>query len=129
MLREIKHVRHIENEERRRWFSDDFFDLVVWIDAKDEIVGFQLCYDKARNQRAVTWHSESGFTHDRIDDGETKPGKFKATPILVADGIFEHRRIAHLFNVARGKIENTLSSFIYEKILTYRVTGTKTKEA
>ncbi len=42
MIVEKKDARQIENEGFRRWFTDDFFDLIVWYENK-EITGFQLC--------------------------------------------------------------------------------------
>ncbi len=46
MLRELKQVRQHKGEPRRRWFNDDYFDLIVWFSEKDSISGFQLCCDK-----------------------------------------------------------------------------------
>ena len=80
MLKEYLQVRQIEGESKRRWFSDDYFDLIVWFDEQDEITGFQLCYDIHHVQRAVTWQKDSGFSHHKIDDGENRPGKAKASP-------------------------------------------------
>jgi hypothetical protein len=31
MLRELSYVRQALEEPRRRWFADDFFDLIVWL--------------------------------------------------------------------------------------------------
>jgi hypothetical protein len=31
MLRELSHVRQALEEPSRRWFADDFFDLIVWL--------------------------------------------------------------------------------------------------
>ena len=42
MLKEYTHVRQIQGESKRRWFSDRYFDLIVWFGEQDEIVGFQL---------------------------------------------------------------------------------------
>jgi hypothetical protein len=82
MLREVRKVRQIKGESRRRWFDDDYFDLIVWFGEEDEIVGFQLCYDRRGEQKAFTWQQEFGYMHHRVDQGEDKPGKLKATPIL-----------------------------------------------
>jgi hypothetical protein len=70
MLVEIRNTRQIEGEGFRRWFTDEFFDLIVWYDEKRTLVGFQLCYDKEGRERALTWTREHGFQHNRIDDGE-----------------------------------------------------------
>ncbi|MCH7756306.1 hypothetical protein IH970_14450 [candidate division KSB1 bacterium] len=46
MLKEIQTARQIEGEPKRRWFSNRFFDLIVWFKKNDnEITGFQLCYN------------------------------------------------------------------------------------
>ena len=70
MLKEYKRVRQIKGEAQRRWFSDDFFDLIVWFDESKNIVGFQLCYDILKISRALTWHQDGGYSHNRVDDGE-----------------------------------------------------------
>ncbi len=60
MLRELADVRQIPGEPRRRWFADDYFDLIVWFDKRGQIIGFQLCYDLPRDEHALTWHEEHG---------------------------------------------------------------------
>jgi len=119
MLREYKHVRQIKGEAKRRWFSNEYFDLIVWFDNEDTIVGFQLCYDISREHRALTWRKETGYTHHRVDDGENKPGKPKATPILVADGIFEYDKIAAKFKKESGQLGEHIATFVYDKIMQY----------
>jgi hypothetical protein len=117
MMREIKKVRQIEGESRRRWFWSNYFDLIVWVDDEDEVSGFQLCYDKQVYQRVLTWKKEYGFSHEQIDDGESNPGRYKASPILVADGIFEEEKIASLFRDQSPEIEKKIADFVYTKIL------------
>ena len=94
MLTETKNVRQIDGEPRRRWFWNDYFDIIVWFSDDNEIIGFQLCYDKSKRQRVLTWNKGTGYSHDKIDDGEGDPGKPKGTPILMADGIFEKEKIS-----------------------------------
>ena len=38
----------------RKWFSDDYFDLIVWIDLNGAVSGFQLRYDKYKKERTLT---------------------------------------------------------------------------
>ena len=54
-LVEIIHVRQVPGDPRRRWFSSDDMDLIVWYDDSDAPIGFQLCYDKLRSERALRW--------------------------------------------------------------------------
>ncbi len=119
MLKEYQQVRQIAGEAKRRWFNDEYFDLIIWLSADDEIVGFQLCYDIARRHRALTWRAESGFTHHRIDDGENRPGKVKASPILVSNGLFDAAQIAARFQQASTQIEHQIRDFIHQKLSQY----------
>ncbi len=119
MLREVRKVRQVDGEPRRRWFTDDFFDLIVWSLPGDDIVGFQLTYDKFRQERALTWRQDEGFVHDGVDDGEDRPGKLKATPILVADGAFDATGIAERFSQESGDLPADLVAFILDKLRAY----------
>jgi hypothetical protein len=118
MLREIANVRQVEGEPRRRWFTDDQFDLVLWGDGSD-IVGFQLCYDKQEGERALTWKESAGFSHSAVDGGEDRPGRYKATPILTGDGGFDAARVAEGFLGHCGVLDSRSADFIYLKLLEY----------
>lgn len=105
--------------EGRRWFGDDFFDLIVWFDPQGVIVGFQLCYDVSVDEHALTWHEKTGFGHQRVDDGEFhRP--FKATPILVADGPFDSAAIWRLFKERSSSIDEQVARFVLGKIEAYQ---------
>jgi hypothetical protein len=119
MLTELANVRQIAGESRRRWFSDEYFDLIVWYDERDRISGFQLCYGKPENEHALTWREEGGFTHHAVDGGENKPGKQKETPILIPDGAFAHRAVAEKFEAASGRLEQDLKKLVREKLSAY----------
>lgn len=120
MLREVRQVRQIEGESRRRWFTDEDMDLTVWLDDAGHIAGFQLCYDKKGLERALTWRRDEGFSHHRIDDGEGRPGRYKGTPILVADGVFNEAAVAERFHSASREIEKSISSNVNALLHTYR---------
>ena len=120
MLSEIKHVRQIHGEGHRRWFSDKFFDLIIWYNDDGEIEGFQLCYDKGENERAVTWHKDSGFAHTGVDDGEDKIRLYKMTPILVSDGVFDNKKIAKKFREESTEIDSNISAFVFDKLIMYQ---------
>lgn len=121
MLTEYKEVQQIEGEPKRRWLSDDFFDLIVWFSGENLMLGFQLCYDMAGNQRALTWKRPDAYFHQRIDDGEGRPGKHKATPILVPDGRFDHTVIAAKFRKESVDIEPAIAKFILNILSAYQM--------
>lgn len=119
MLCEIKNVKQYDGEPQRRWFVDDYFDLIVWLSKTNEVIGFQLCYDKLKNQHALTWHKDSGYIHNRVDDGEQKPGKYKATPVLVTDGKFEPEAVAEIFKRESKIMDKELAQYIYQMLKDY----------
>ena len=119
MLKEYTHVRQIQGESKRRWFSDDYFDLIVWFNDQNEPIGFQLCYDIYRTHRALTWQQHTGFTHHKIDDGENRPGKVKASPVLVPDGLFDSTTIARRFRDAGQRIDAPIADFVYATLQTF----------
>jgi hypothetical protein len=118
MLAEIADPRQIPGEGRRRWFRDDYFDLIVWLDDHEEIFGFQLCYDKFHNERALTWRRDRGFRHERVDDGEIT-GHIKMTPILIPDGEFAWQDVAARFRAAAAGIDPGVAGFVYRKLCAY----------
>ena len=118
MLYEVKDVKQFEDEGPRRWFTDNSFDLIVWYDRRKSITGFQLCYDKENRERCLTWKKESGYSHNSIDSGEI-PGQAKMSPILVADGLFEGKRIAGQFRKESARIDGKVADFVYKKLLAY----------
>ena len=63
LLRELADIRQVPGEPRRRWFSSPDLDLIVWLDDADTMLGFQLCYDKSRGERALTWRADRGYDH------------------------------------------------------------------
>lgn len=83
MLREISDIRQSSADIRKRWFSSDAMDLVVWLDQSNGLVAFHLCYDKPHAERAIVWRGKSrALAHLCVDDGESEPGRYKASPIL-----------------------------------------------
>jgi hypothetical protein len=114
MLREIRDARQVAGEGRRRWFSDDYLDLVVW-HAGDDVTGFQLTYDLGGSPRAITWDWKNGYLHTGVDDGE-EAGRMKKSPILVADGVLDRDRLVGEFRARSRGMERPLALFVLEKL-------------
>jgi len=119
MLTEIKKARQVEGEPFRRWFTDEYFDLIVWQAPDADIIAFQLCYNKGTEERALTWRQGSGFIHKGVDDGEGRDGYHKMTPILIPDGNFERGPVLHRFFDESYKIDSMLRTFIIERLGDY----------
>ena len=56
-LSEVRNCRQVRGEPRRRWFGSEQMDLIVWCDDTGAPIGFQLCYDLAR--QSFSEHSQS----------------------------------------------------------------------
>ena len=70
MLREIEGIAD-EPRTRRRWFHDEYFDLLVWQTDEGDVTLFQLCYGIGASERALVWHRTGGVFHDGA--GPIKP--------------------------------------------------------
>ncbi len=118
MFREISEVKQIPGEPFRRWFSCETMDLFVWTNDSKKIVSYQLSYDKPYPEKALTWRAGRGFSHDDVDDG-SRPGRHPASPILLADGEFDAKRVLALFQANAHQLENDLQEFIVSGIRKY----------
>ncbi len=116
MLKEISPEK--QKVLNRRWFTDDYFDLIVWTDPDSGISGFQLCYDIRNAERALTWTPTKGFSHERVDQGDENPTKNR-TPVLVPDGMFSAREILAQFLARSAGIDQRISSFVADTLRKY----------
>lgn len=125
MLKEIKNISQKEESKFRRWFEDNFFQLIVWYDLSEiensptlkNIYGFQLCYDIENKEKSLTWTIKDGFSHDNVDSSRTGM-LIPSAPIMVANGPF-HTSIAEKFFKAAQKIDADVQNFISKKIKEY----------
>jgi hypothetical protein len=123
MLRESENVRQHEDEARRRWFVDAYFDLIVWYEPEeqdgqeesDRILGFQLCYDKAHDEHALTWRRVGGFTHHAIDDGQSDP-MANRSPILMPDGVVPVDDLRRRFSEACGDMDPIIARLVLQRL-------------
>jgi hypothetical protein len=78
--------------------------------------GFQLCYQSEEwQEHALTWREGSGFSHARVDTGDTRPDK-NLTPILVADGAVPWERLRRDFAEDSAHLEPALREFIATRL-------------
>ncbi len=118
MLNEIRDVTQYERGKHRRWFHDDFFDLYTWETYDGELIGFQLCYAKLGNERALRWSPTAGYHHEGVDAPEDKPGRAMSA-LFVADGAFDHDAISIRFESASVALPDRVKVFVLEKIRAY----------
>lgn len=117
-MREIQGVRQDNPSLKRRWYQDDFFDLYTWHSTAGALVSFQLCYDVHGRERALSWHRQRGFSHNRIDSGEAA-NEYPMTPILVAEARFPHRLVRQRFNRHGATLDAPTRTIILDKMREY----------
>ena len=115
-LYEIKGIQRHTGEHKRRWFFDHEIDLCVWVDEQEQIIGFQLVYDKLADTHALTWWAYKGYSHNRVVDD-----RWHLPNTLVADGIFDQNRMTAFFKKKAVEVDPKVSEFVFQKLLEYRV--------
>lgn len=109
---EVSKVRQIPGESTRRWFSSAEFDLIVRCDEGSGFLGFELCYDKPLHEHAIVYSEADGFRHMVVDDGEQRPGKYKSSPMLLADGLFDASRVYAAFVAASVDLPLDVADYV-----------------
>ena len=112
---EAPNVRQIRGEGRRRWFSDDYFDLIVWYQ-DNGISGFQLCYDRTGTPRVLTWSVKGGAKHNGIDDGDDPLQTYKAIPVLIENNDFDAQAVGIRFHDAAASMPSEISAMVIEQL-------------
>jgi hypothetical protein len=120
MLMELKNTNQNPGDLFRRWFHDDYFDLIVWLNPDGSAHGFQLCYDKTGDERSLTWRSSGTYSHNGIDDGEGRPFRHKSAPIAVPDGVFNASDVAKRFLKESEALPEDIRSLVLEAIRQYQ---------
>ncbi|WP_136417491.1 hypothetical protein [Herbaspirillum sp. ST 5-3] len=116
-LQEITQVRQLPGDRKRRWFTSDTMDLIVWMDAQGDIDGFQLCYDKGRTEKALHWTRDRGLSHMLVDDGEGNGAlSYKASPMLRGGAPRDIKKTGMLFEHAAQALPRNIKEFVLSKI-------------
>ncbi len=117
MLREIRNVKQYPGQLFRRWFNDELLDLFVWYDAGGRIAGFQLCFDKDKQERAWTYTDENGYSLDDVDaDGSAWD---MSSPVLVPGTEFPRVRLLAQLGERGEALDRRLFEYLTEKLKEY----------
>jgi len=115
----MRHVRQDSSDYVRRWFFDDHFDLIAFFNPDGSILGFQLCYDKPDNEKALMWNSNRGLSHHAVDSGEQSPWVNRSPMLTPTDGRAEMPRLLSAFTLSDGSLPAELRQLVAEKIVEY----------
>lgn len=114
MLREIEHVKQYPGQHFRRWFNDELLDLFVWYDVGGRIVGFQFCFDKDRQERALTYTDTHGYSLNKVDDGGSAWDM--SSPVLVPGAEFPRVRLLAQLGERGAALDRRLFKYLIEKL-------------
>jgi hypothetical protein len=116
---EVRDVRQVEGEARRRWFTDDDFDLMVWYHADDSVHGFELSYDKPGYEKALRWFDDAGLSHHAVDTGEQNPAYNRSPMLSQSEGRSEMKRVLAGFKKSTEGLPDGLSELVQTKLAEY----------
>ena len=104
----------------RRWFTDDdYWDIYVWTNTNNEIVGVQICYNRGFNEKALTWFRDESFDHKTVNPSYLSKHR-RASPVLMPDGYFDNDKILQKFLKDSVDIDKKLTDFIALKIKEFK---------
>jgi len=119
-LKENLYVRQRPDEGHRRWFVNEYFDIILWYDSEGgSMQGFQVCYAKKTLEKAFTWTRHYTSSHF-VAEGKSEEGHLNlATSILkghagpIPDEVMEHLRNES------GDLGEETAKMLIEKITEY----------
>jgi len=115
----MRDVRQDSHDYVRRWFFDDHFDLIAWYHPNGALFGFQLCYDKPDEEKALTWFSDRGLSHHRVDAGDQSPWVNRTPMLTESDGRSHMARLLATFTISDGDLPSELRTVVEKKIREY----------
>ena len=54
-----------------------------------------------------------------VDDGEGRPGHYKSSPLLLANGVFDAKRVYSLFNASSDTMPSDIAVFVQRVLVTH----------
>lgn len=108
-LTENKTVRQRPDEGFRRWFLNDYFDLILWYEsAQGALNGFQLCYSRHLRERAFTWYRNKRSSHFVSSGADQRGVPSVATAILHGDAGPVPEEVLQRLRREQGDLEDEL---------------------
>ena len=108
-------TKQVDGQDRRRWFSDEDHDLIVWETESGDISAFQVCYRIGGEERAITWNEKEGVGFAKVDAGDQTAEKNR-TPVLIPTQEKPSNDALSRFRSVSSGIQSGLRKFILEKI-------------
>ena len=107
----ILNVRQVPGEDFKVWFTDDYWDLFLWIDRNKRISSFQLGYGKPSEEQMLIWRRGGGLTAARVSDGEETLTENR-TPLLTETSDYDLDSVIERFSGDSKKINSKIADFV-----------------
>ena len=120
MLREISRSQKTTNGMTRRWFTNEKFDLFVFIKDDNQLAQLQLCYDKHHKEHVIAWSEKYGYEHAYIDTGRNMSGR-AGSPVFTTNGLCDIDEVKRSFIDTSLNLDNMLFDQIYRKLVGYKL--------
>ncbi|WP_143305811.1 hypothetical protein [Marispirochaeta aestuarii] len=119
MMYRILNVRQVPGEDFKVWFTDDYWDLFLWIDRNKRISSFQLGYGKPSEEQMLIWRRGGGLTAARVSDGEETLTENR-TPLLTETSDYDLDSVIERFSGDSKKINSKIADFVVSTLTRYR---------
>ncbi|WP_321991271.1 hypothetical protein [Marispirochaeta aestuarii] len=119
MMYRILNVRQVPGEDFKVWFTDDYWDLFLWIDRNKRISSFQLGYGKPSEEQMLIWRRGGGLTATRVSDGEETLTENR-TPLLTETSDYDLDSVIERFSGDSKKINSKIADFVVSTLTRYR---------
>jgi hypothetical protein len=116
-LVENRSVRQRPEEGFRRWFTNGYFDIIIWYQEQEgPLTGFQLCYSKNHGEKAFTWHADKTASH-YVSDGSDRLGLNRlATGILTGNAGPVPQQILSRLEQEQGELPQPLLELVLQRV-------------
>lgn len=119
-LVENKDVRQRPDEGFRRWFVNEYFDLILWYEyAESDLSGFQLCYSRHVGERAFTWQRNRQSSHFVSSGSDDRGVPWIATAILHGDAGPVPEHVLDRLQQEQGELEDTVLEHVLTTVRAY----------
>ncbi len=119
MMYRILNVRQVPGEDFKVWFTDDYWDLFIWIDKNKRVSSFQLGYGKPAEEQMIIWRRGGGITAARVSDGEENLTENR-TPMLTENSDYDLDSVIKRFSEDSKKINSKISDFVISTLSRHR---------
>ena len=112
----ILNVRQEKDRDFKVWYTDDYWDLFIWVDASKRISSFQLSYGKPDKEHLIMWSKDANSLRiARVETGEDDPSANRSPLLYEADDA-DVPTVLSKFTKDSRRIDPAIARFIISKL-------------